>query len=110
MVDIAPSKIREYVETFKPQQREYIATLICDGEAFVNAFNEPKIKIILDLISEQCTKEFDELFTLIRECKYNEEEELRRVRQHCIGINKIMSIIVSWRNKLNTFEKHLEKM
>lgn len=109
-MDVPPSKIREYVETFKPHQREYIANLICDGEAFINAFNEPKIKVVLDLISEQCANEFDGLFALIREGKYNEEEELRRVRQHCIGINKIIEIVVLWRNKLNTFDKHLDKL
>jgi hypothetical protein len=110
MVDIAPSQIREYIDKFKPEQREYIATLICDGEAFVNAFNVPEIKIITDVLSEQCHMEFDKMMALIKEGKYIEHEELRRIRQHCIGVNKIFEIIAVWKTKLDQFDRHLEKL
>jgi len=110
LIDVPPSAIRDYLDRFKSEQRGYIANLICDGESFINAFDEPKIKVVLDVLSENCQMEFDRLLVLIREGKYEDLEELRRVRQHCIGVNKILEIIVQWKNKLDVFEKHIDKL
>ncbi len=109
-MDVAPSKIREYVETFRPVDKDYIVNLIVDGEAFTNAFEDQSTGVILDLMSEQCRDELKSMLLLIRAGKYSDDEEIRKIRQHCIGINKIWETVSKWKNKLDVFDKHLKKL
>lgn len=110
MIDISQTKIRDYLDKFKPEVQEYVAHVICNGEAFINAFEDSKVKIVLEVMSETCNKEIEEMLNLIGEGKYNEEEELRRIRLNCIGIKKILDIVAVWGSKINSFNRHLEKL
>uniref|UniRef100_A0A6M3LQE7 Uncharacterized protein n=1 Tax=viral metagenome TaxID=1070528 RepID=A0A6M3LQE7_9ZZZZ len=109
-MDVSTTQIKRYLEKFKPELKEGIANLICDGEAFVNSFDAPSVKIVLEVISKQAHREIDQILALIREGKFNEDEEIRRIRQHCIGLNTILDIIVVWNSNLETLNRHLEKM
>ena len=109
-MDISQSSLRKYISKFRPELRESIARVICNGEAFINAVDSPNVKILLDVITEGVVKEIEQLINLIRDGKYENEEELRRIRQHCIGINKIDEIIRNWEVKLNTLDRHLRDM
>jgi len=110
MPNIPRSKIRKYIDQQKPELREYLATVICDGEAFINSFEDPKVRPVLDVISEQIYMEFEKLLALVKDGKFIESEELRRIQKHCIAINATLRTLALWGDKLDTFEKHIEKL
>lgn len=110
MIDISKTKIRNYIDNFKPDVQEYVANVICNGEAFINAFEDSRVKIILEVMTETCHHEIEGMLKLIDEAKFNEEEELRRIRIHCIGIKKILDIIALWGSKINSFNRHFDKL
>ena len=109
-MDIPQTKLREYLKKIKKSSREEVANVICNGEAFVNAIDSPSVQILLDVLSERVNSEFRELLILIREGKYEDNEELRRIRQHCIGISKMDEIVRDWEVRLNTLERHLQEI
>lgn len=110
-MDISTTKIREYIESqVKPNFREYVANAICDGEKLVNSISSPEGESLVNILSEHIDKEIRALLNLIVAKKYDDNEELRRIREHCIAIDRIMDVVKHWTVKLNELDRHLSKM
>jgi len=109
-IDISTTQIKRYLENFKPHLKEDIANILCDGEAFVNAFDTRSVEIVLEVISGHVHNSLNSMLSMIRDGKFNDEEELRRIRQYCIEINTINTLIVHWNGQLETLNRHLGNM
>jgi len=106
-IDISHTQIKNYLDNFRPHLREDIANILCDGEAFVNAFDTRSVEIVLEVISSHVHNSLNNMLSMIREGKFEDQEELRRIRQYCIEINTINTLIVHWNGKLETLNRHL---
>ena len=109
-IDITTTQIKRYLENFKPNLKEDIANILCDGEAFVNAFDTRSVEIVLEVISGHVHRELNDMLSMVREGKHNEVEELRKIRKHCIAIDTINTLIVQWNGQLETLNRHLKDM
>ena len=110
MIDLSKTKIGDYISKFDPARRENVVNTLLNGEKFINLFEGDEGRIFLDLISDKVSKELRGLFSLIREGKYEDLEELRRVRQHCIAIDTLRTMLIEWAAELRTFGKHANNL
>lgn len=109
-IDISHTQIKRYLEGFKPHLKEDIANILCDGEAFVNSFDTKSVGIVLEVISGYVHNSLNKMLSLIREGKHEDLEELKRIRQYCVEINTINTLIVHWNGQLETLNRHLKEL
>lgn len=109
-MDISTTQIKKYLENFKEDRKADIANKIVNTEAFVNATDSPSVKILLDILSAKAWNEMNSMINIIDSGKYEEMEELRQIRRHCIGLSKIYGLIAEWNFNLNKLREHVEKM
>jgi len=110
LVNLPGADIRTYIDSLRPQMRGSVLKTICDGEAFINAFDSDKVKIILDIISAQIMREIESVMLLIKRGKFNKDEELRKIQVHCVGISKYVELVEDWENRLIKAGKHITKI
>ena len=109
-VDISHTKIKDYIDKFDPNTAEVIAHLIVSGESFVNAFESREGEVLLESVSELIEREMRGMLNLIIEQKYEDKEELRRIRQHCVAIDRFYDLIRRWKKKVEEFETRINKI
>ena len=109
-IDIPAKKIHAYMATIKPQRRNSVLKTICDGEAFTNAFDSDKVKIILDVIVAKIIDETTEMVNLIKKGKFKKDVELEVIRKHCISIATLEKLVEDWEGRLNAASKHFTKI
>ena len=64
----------------------------------------------IDVISKTYESEFESLMNLIKQGKYEEREELLRIKSHCIALDKLNDVLRRWKQRLNNLDKHMENI
>ena len=108
--NISPYQKLDYLKTINPKWQEFVAQQIYDGEKLEEALNSIEGQSLITIISNVYQSEFNSLMNLVTEKKYNEGEELWRIREHCIALDKLNDILRQWKGKLSKLNQHMEKI
>ena len=107
-MDIPTSKIKRLLSTRRPEIAETIANQLSIGGRLMDSVNTPEGQALIEVISSIYQSTFNDLMNMVVDKKYNKEEELWRVRELCIGLDKLNDILRHWRNHLQKLHQHLD--
>jgi hypothetical protein len=108
--DFSKLSAMKYLEGIKPNFQEDVANHIFAGSKLQEALESPEGQALVDVIGEIYQLEFRELMTLVKEKQYTKDEEVWRIREHCIALTKLNDVLIRWKSKLNKLQGHIDKI
>jgi hypothetical protein len=102
---ISSEKVKSYIEGIKPNLRDAVLKAIIEGEGLSEVLQTEQGAIFMQILNDKLFREMDSMLGLVRSRKYETDDELRQIQKICIGINKLVELIVDIGSKLTALDR-----